>query len=85
MRIDRIRNVVVHRFLMGDVEDPDLFAAEPLYKWEKSEQGQWVMKHAIETPVWHRNNDYRSWQTQYAITAKLKEKDYSYFLLKWGQ
>ena len=80
----RIHNVVVHRFKIGDVEDPDLYAAEPLHKWEKSDQGQWIMKNAIETPVWHRNDDLSTWQIQYAITAKLNSKDYTYFLLKWG-
>jgi hypothetical protein len=80
----KIHNVVVHKFSMGDVDDPDLYAAEPIHKWEKSEQGQWVMKKATEVPIWHRHNDAFAWTVQYAITAKLREKDYSYFLLKWG-
>jgi len=42
----------VYEFPMGDTEDPEIFAAEPLYRWEKeTEQGQWVMEHAVEQPV----------------------------------
>jgi len=43
-RVEEVRTIVVHEFLMGDVEDPDLYAADPLIKWEQSEIGQWVMK-----------------------------------------
>ena len=39
-------DVVVHEFPMGDVEDPDLYAAQPLWDWQNSEAGAWVMEHA---------------------------------------
>jgi len=81
----KIHNVIVHRFTMGDVEDPELYAAEPLLKWQNSEQGQWVMSHAMETPMWHKHIDQFSYGHAFAITAKLKAKDYSFFLLKWGE
>lgn len=79
-----IKKVVVHRFRMGDVEDPDLYAAQPLWEWQQSDSGKWVMEHAIETPMWQRIRDYNSWDTQYAVTAKLKDVDYTFWTLKWG-
>ena len=82
-RIVEIREVVVYRFTMGDVEDPDLYAAEPLLKWQESEMGQWVMSHAVEQPVWHRQADMLNFGYKYAITAKLQGKDLTYFYLKW--
>lgn len=33
---------------MGDVEDPELYAAQPLYEWQQTEQGQWVMKNCSD-------------------------------------
>lgn len=84
-RVHEIHNAVVHRFRIGDVDDPDLYAAQPLYEWQKSEQGEWVMANAIETPMWHRNMDMHMYGLEYAVTAKLKSKDYSFFLLKWGK
>ena len=84
-KVHEVHNVVVHKFNMGDVEDPELYAAQPLYEWEKSEAGQWVMQHAMETPMWHRYMSPGDYYQVYAITAKLKAKDYSYFLLKWGK
>jgi len=71
-RVEEIREVVVHTFSMGDVEDPDLYAAEPLYQWQNSEQGKWIMEHAIETPCWHRMHDQFNYGYQYSITAKLR-------------
>ena len=80
----RIHKTVVHKFLMGDVEDPDLYAAEPLLEWQHSEMGKFVMSKAIETPEWHRHADHTTYGYQYAVVAKLKEKDYTFWVLKWG-
>jgi hypothetical protein len=83
-RVHEIKNVVVHTFSMGDVEDPDLYAAEPLMKWQNSESGSWVMSHSVEQPMWHRHADPTSYGYKYAVTAKLLAKDYTYWSLKWG-
>ena len=79
------KEIVVHTFQLGDVEDPELYAAGPLIDWEKSEQGQWVMEHAVEQPRWHRNIDLVNYGYSFAITAKLKGSDISYYMLKWGK
>ena len=82
--VKEIHKVVVYRFRMGDVEDPDLYAAQPLYEWENSEQGQFVMKHAVDTPEWHRKVDQFSYGYEYAIVAELEMKKLSEFYLRWG-
>lgn len=83
-KVLEVKNVIVHKFEMGDVEDPDLYAAEPLLKWQNSESGKWVMEHAVETPMWHRNVSPITYGHSYAISAKLQAKDYTYWTLKWG-
>jgi hypothetical protein len=82
-RVHEIHNVVVHRFKMGDVEDPDLYAATPLLEWQESEQGKWIMERAIDKPMWHRQSDPMNYNYEYAITAQLKERDYTHWLVKW--
>ena len=77
------RDVKVHEFTMGDVEDPDLYAAQPIYKWQSSEMGQWIMEHAVETPFWHRSVDPTSYGHKYYIIARLREQDQTYWALKW--
>lgn len=78
------KTVTVFQFKIGDAEDPDLYAAEPLSNWERSDQGKWVKQHAVETPVWYRQLDPNYLGYMYAIRAKLYEKDLTYFYLKWG-
>jgi hypothetical protein len=83
-RVIEFKELVVHRFKMGDVEDPDLYAAQPLWEWQQSETGTWVMSHAVETPVWHRYMNPASYHTDYAVVAKLTAQDATFFILKWG-
>jgi hypothetical protein len=80
--VEEIKEVVVHTFTMGDVEDPDLYAAEPLMQWQNSEQGQWVMKNAAETPMWHRHVDPVSFGYKFSITAKLQGAKLTEWLLR---
>lgn len=75
MSEDTVYEFIVHTFTIGDVEDPELYASSPLANWEKSEQGQWVMKHAIESPVWHQSTDPYTWGYKFVITAKFKERE----------
>lgn len=69
-RVEECKEMVIHEFTMGDVEDPDLYAAEPLWKWEQSEFGQWCMKNAADTPSWHRIADPVTYGYRYQIRAK---------------
>jgi hypothetical protein len=83
-RVEECKEIVVHSFSMGDVEDPDLYAAQPLYEWEKSEAGQWVMKNAADTPTWYRIADPMSYGYQYQIRAKLMGPALTEWLLRHG-
>jgi hypothetical protein len=84
-KVHQIHQIIVHRFRMGDVEDPDLYAAQPLIEWQNSEVGKWIMEHSVETPMWHRQADVASYGYQYAVEAWLKGSDHTFWQLKWGQ
>lgn len=79
----KISTEVVHEFTMGDVEDPDIYAAEPLLAWQHSEAGKWVMEHSVEQPQWHRQVDQYSYGYRYCVTARLTEQDQIFFKLKF--
>jgi hypothetical protein len=79
------KEIVVHAFTMGDVEDPDLYAAEPLYQWQQSTQGDWVMKNATEPPVWHRQVDPLSFGHKYIVKATFVEQKLTEYYLRFGQ
>ena len=82
-RVVRISDIVVHEFAMGDVEDPDLYAAQPLSDWQDSEAGRFVMAHAVEPPYWTRMIDHQSYGWRYAIVARMRESDQTFFKLKF--
>ena len=79
----RISNIVVHEFSMGDVEDPDLYAAQPLWDWQDSEAGRFVMTHAVEKPYWTRQADPFNYGHRYVIVARMREPDQTFFRLKF--
>jgi hypothetical protein len=79
----KFSDVKVHEFTMGDVEDPDLYAAQPIYEWQESEAGKWVMEHAVEKPFWHRTVSPYNYGWTYYIIARLSEQDQTYWTLKW--
>jgi len=83
-QVVRFSDICVHEFTMGDVEDPDLYAAQPLYEWQQSEMGKFIMSKAVDTPEWHRQADISTYGYQYAVVAKLKEVDYTFWILKWA-
>ena len=80
----KFSDVLVHSFPMGDVEDPDLYAAGPLWDWQESEAGVWVMAHAEDKPYWVRRTDPYNYGFKYYIFARLQESDQVYWQLKWG-
>ena len=84
-RVEEVREVVVHTFTMGDVEDPDLYAAEPLWKWQQSEAGAWVMSHAVETPSWYRIPDVMQYGYRFEIRAKLTGARLTEYMLRHGK
>jgi len=69
---------------MGDVEDPDLYAAEPLWHWQNTDMGKWVMENAVQTPSWHRDLNSTTYGYVYSIQAELSPKNYTYWWFRWG-
>ena len=82
-RVVCISDIVVHEFAMGDVEDPDLYAAQPISEWQDSEAGKFVMEHAVEKPYWTRTVDLHSYGHRYVIVARMRESDQTFFKLKF--
>ena len=79
----RFSDICVHEFTMGDVEDPDLYAAQPIWEWQQSDAGKFVMAHAVEAPYWIRQVDHRSYGHKYKIIARLSEPNQTFFRLKF--
>ena len=83
--IEEIHKVVVHRFRMGDVEDPQLFAAEPIYKWQQTDGGKFVMQNAIDEPIFHTNLNPEMFGYDCIIVAELESKKLTEYLLRFNK
>jgi len=75
--------VRIHEFRMGDCEDPEIYAAQPLYEWQKSEQGRWVMGVSKEIPTYHIEVDHEHMGYKVSILADIDEEFMTYFYLRW--
>ena len=74
----------VHTFSMGDVDDVEIYAAAPIWDWQQTDAGKWVMENAIEPPYWTHSNDFTQYSNAITIVAKFTAKDYTYWKLKYG-
>jgi hypothetical protein len=77
----RFRDVCVHEIRMGDVEDPDLFVASPIWEWQQTPPGKFVMEHAVEKPYWINRLDHSTYSHVYKIIARLSEQNETFWRL----
>jgi hypothetical protein len=75
---------VVHSFrIYQNYDDPDMIAADPLWHWEQSEMGKWVMKNSVIPPEWQRLMYHDNMAYQYNVIAYFKEQDLVFWTLKF--
>ena len=75
--------VKVHTIRMGDVDDPEVYVAQPIYDWQQTEEGKWIMEHSRPTPSYNSHFDQSTYGHTYVITAYLKPIDYTFWSLKF--
>ena len=79
-----MNKIVVHEFTMSDNEDPEIYAAGPIYEWQKSSVGQWIMEHSQPEPHWTVGLDHNIYGYRVRIIANLSDEDRTFFHLKYG-
>jgi hypothetical protein len=80
----RFRDMCVHKFTVGDVEDPVAYAGEPLWDWQQSEAGAWILENAEEPPYWIKDVDPDTFTYRFRIMARLSGANETFFRLKYG-
>lgn len=76
-------NKVLHTFKMGDVDDVEIYAAQPIYEWQQTEAGKWCMENATNLH-YLTGFDPTGYGYKISITGDLKEHDCTYFMLKYN-
>ena len=72
----------VHSFRMGDVEDPEIYCAQPIYDWQQTDHGKWVMQHSVD-PTFHINADPMNYGYNISITAHITPKRWTEYCLRF--
>ena len=83
-RAVRFRDVCVHEFTLGDVDDIDIYIAAPIWEWQQSESGCWVMEHAVNQPYYLQHTNVSTFEYRIRIMARLSEQNETYWRLKWN-
>lgn len=84
-KIIELHTIVVHRFLIGDVDDLDIYAAPAIAKWLDSDAGKFVTENATHTPTIHKTVDAYSFYWNFSIVAELPKKKLSEFYLRFDK
>lgn len=74
---------VVHNLLLGDVEDPEIYCAAPIYDWQQTDHGKWVMEHSLD-PTYHIIADPMSYGYRITITAHITPKRWTEYCLRFS-
>jgi len=74
--------MIFHQFNLGDVEDPDIYAAQPIWEWQQTEKGKWVMEHGTDL-TYAIHPDVYSYGYKVSITGLLNSEDEVYYTLKY--
>jgi hypothetical protein len=76
------RGTLVKELLMGDVEDPYLYAAFPIYEWEQTEEAKWL-KTQCDDLVFFCDADPTTYGFKIRIYAPLQGEALTYYNLKY--
>lgn len=72
---------VLHEFTMGDYDDIEIYAAQPIYEWQQTPEGKWAMEHA-EDIHWITAVDHNILGHRVKIIGTLTDKYATFYALK---
>ena len=68
---------------MGDVDDVDIYAAQPIYEWQQTDHGRWVMSHAQDLK-YYTAADPTTFGYRITIRGELEEHAATEYFLRWN-
>ena len=74
---------IVHKILLSDIDNPDLHLAQPLWEWQQTDAGKYVMENSCPKPSWQRHMDTLTYGYQYIIVAYFTPQQLTYWRLKF--
>lgn len=75
--------ITLHSFTLGDIEDIEIYAADPIYKWEQTAAGKWALAHAHNVQ-WKKDLDFKAMGYRVTIYGYLEPKLAVEYTLRYG-
>ena len=75
--------ITFHTFGMGDVEDPELYAALPLGEFMDTEKGQWIRANCRD-PQYIIRPDPHTYGTRVIVYGEVEALAATEYFLKWA-
>jgi len=69
---------------MGDVDDPEIYAALPLGEFMETEKGQWIRANCTD-PQYIIRPDPHTFGTRVIVYGEVEDKLATEYYLKWNQ
>jgi hypothetical protein len=76
--------VIFFQFSMGDVEDPEIYCASPIWDWLQTDYGIWCKEHSQEPIAYTINIDVNIYGYKCTVYGSLTEEDFTFHQLKWS-
>jgi hypothetical protein len=72
---------ILHEFTLADVEDVEIYAAEPIYAWQQTPEGKFCMEKATDLH-WVTGLDLAAFGHRVKIIGTLEDKYATFWALK---
>lgn len=76
--------ITFYQFRLGDVDDIDIYAAMPIYEWQQTDHGRWVMTNATDLVYRTQPND-TFYGHHVIVEGRLEGKLLTEYFLKWNK
>jgi hypothetical protein len=77
-----MQRLALHQFRMGDVDDVEIYVAQPIYEWQQTEAGKWCMTNATNLH-YLTGFDPTGFGYRITITGDLEDQLATEYLLRW--
>lgn len=78
-----MKRIIFHTFTMGDVEDPEIYIAQPVYEFQQTDKGKWMMENGQDLQ-YQISADYDCYGYKIVLYGKLDDRLATEYYLRWA-
>jgi hypothetical protein len=75
--------IEVHSFGIGDPDDPEIYAAQPLHEFMQTNKGQWIKEHC-QDPMYIIRPDITMFSQRVIVYGTVEDISATEYYLRWG-